>query len=182
MTTIDNLSLFLALFKIFNLKQEDEPRALRIMLIGKAIIRINLLFAGFIIISNAKWIVRFFSLPILYTGYGLAIESNEPNKRFKKAFNKLSAKGLFSKSNHRLGVISIGLLLICDTFLGVDSIAATLSFTNNLLLAQVANLLSLGLQIPIYILLQRAQEKNPHMKKAIGFLLLCTGTHILVFG
>ncbi|WP_108624373.1 TerC family protein [Candidatus Similichlamydia epinepheli] len=183
LTTVDNLSLFLALFRIFNFQQEDESRVLKIVLIGKAIVRVNFLFAGFVLISKARWIVRFFSLPILYTGYGLAIEeAHESTSRFKNAFHKLRSKCFFMKSNHRTGIFSIALLLICDTILGMDSIAATLAFTNNLLLAQVANLLSLGLQIPVYILLQRAQEKNPHMKKILGFLLLCTGTHILVFG
>ncbi|RDB31619.1 TerC family protein [Candidatus Similichlamydia laticola] len=182
LTNIDNLAMFLSLFELFELDREDETRVLKIVLMGRAIIRMVLLTMGILLIQKARWVVRLLSLPLLYTGYNLAIEDHKSARGLQKVVHKLRVKGLTIKGRSRTGPLALTLLLISDTFLGIDSTAATLAFTNNILIAQTANLLALAMQVPFYVLLKRAQERSPQVKRILGILLLCIGLHILAFG
>jgi len=193
--SVDNLFVFLILFKYFRIPAESQRRVLNWGVIGVIILRGIFIFAGAELIEEFEFIMFIFGAILIYSGYSMAfIEEKEVHpeknrtlrifKRFFKTTTEFQGDKFIIKKD---GIKYATPLLVCliviestDLVFAIDSIPAIFAITRNTFIVFSSNILAvLGLR-SMYFLLVSVAEKFEFVKKGVGIILIYVGIKMLL--
>jgi tellurite resistance protein TerC len=159
--SVDNLFIFLLIFRYFRLPDEQQYRVLFWGIIGAIVMRAGFIFAGVGLIRRFHWIIYGFGLLLLYSGIRLLFQhggevhpEKNPLLRLLRKFMPVTPDYVGSKffvRGEQLCATPLLLVLIViettDVIFAVDSIPAVLSITLNTFIVYTSNIFAiLGLR------------------------------------
>ena len=174
--SIDNLFVFLVMFRAFGLGLAEQRRALLVGVIGALVMRGLFIFAGVALLARFTWIQYLFGAAILIAAVRLL--------RGKKALAKPGRwmDGLLPRGNgsrRRILLSAIIAIEIVDLVFALDSIPAVLAVTNQPFVAYTSNLLAvLGLR-SLYFVLANLLDKLRFLHLGLAGILGFVGCKMI---
>jgi tellurite resistance protein TerC len=192
--SIDNLFVFLLIFKYFQVPRELHHPVLFWGVVGALVARATFIFAGVALITRFHWVVYIFGAFLIYAGIGLmrSTKTIDPGKnpvlRFMQKHMRVtsdyeSGKRFFV---HRDGVrYATRLLLVLivvettDIIFAVDSIPAVLAVTRNPFIVYTSNVFAiLGLR-SLYFALEGSMQRFHFLHYGLAIVLIFVGGKML---
>jgi tellurite resistance protein TerC len=193
--SVDNLFVFLVLFRYFKINSHLQRRVLNWGIVGVIILRGIFILLGSALIANFGFILYFFGAILIYSGYKMAFGEEkeihpEQNKvlrifkRFYKVTHEYQGDHFFVKKD---GVNFATPLFVCllviestDLVFAIDSIPAIFAITTDPFIVFSSNILAvLGLR-SMYFLLAAIADKFEFVKKGVGIILFYVGIKMLL--
>lgn len=193
--SVDNLFVFLLLFKYFKIPLHYQRRVLNWGIVGVIILRGIFILLGSALIINFGFVMYFFGAILIYSGYQMAFgeekEIHPENnkilrifKRFYKVTTDYHGEKFFIKKE---GVNYATPLFVCllvlestDLVFAIDSIPAIFAITTDPFIVFSSNILAvLGLR-SMYFLLSAVADKFEFVKKGVGIILCYVGVKMLL--
>ena len=180
--SIDNLFVFLLLFKSFQVRPDKQRRVLFWGILGAVIMRAAFIVAGVALLKRFEWITYIFAVLLLLAAVRLVVPKHgKPIKprwqqwlENKTSFSD-SQNGFFVQENgHRAPtVLALALVAIAvtDFVFALDSIPAVLSITRHTFIAYTSNILAvMGLR-SLFFVLAHALAKLKYLHYGLAAVL-----------
>jgi tellurite resistance protein TerC len=195
--SIDNLFVFLLLFRVFAIPETFQPRVLFWGVLGAILMRGSFIAAGIGLLTRFDWISYVFALILVAAAVRLVIpqHSEDPGTTTPKApawtrwisrIHPVSLRSdvFFTREDGRRMVTMLFLSLIAietaDIVFALDSIPAVLSITRNPFLAYTSNILAvMGLR-SLYFLLAHMFKKLRFLHYGLAAVLFFAGAKMLL--
>lgn len=194
--SVDNLFVFLVLFKFFGIGSEHQPRVLQWGILGAVAMRFVFIFAGVSLIHRWVWLLPVFGVILVITGGKMLFASDhdefEPHKspalkllhRFLPVTESLHGSVFFTRIAGRLHATPLFAALVViefsDLIFAADSIPAALAVTPDLFLVYTSNIFAvMGLRA-LYFLLAGSLDKFRYLKAGISIVLVFVGAKLLI--
>ncbi|HON59993.1 MAG TPA: TerC family protein [Smithella sp.] len=160
--SIDNLFVFMLIFRFFNVPHANEHKALFWGILLALITRAVFIFAGVALINKFHWVMYVFGVFLIYTGIKLALNKQtevHPDKNIaikllryaipvKKEFHE--AKFFIMENGRRFATPMLAVLLALETtdiIFAIDSIPAVLAISRDPFIVYTSNVFAiLGLR------------------------------------
>lgn len=193
--SVDNLFVFLILFRFFGVGPQHQPRVLHWGILGAIVLRFVFIYAGVAAVHRAQWLLLVFGVLLLWTGGKLLLapsDEPEPEKhpalrllhRFLPVTEELHGESFFTRVQGRLHATPLFAALVLveasDLIFAADSIPAALAVTPDLFLVYTSNIFAvMGLRA-LYFLLESSLQEFKHLRKGISLALMYVGAKLLV--
>lgn len=192
--SVDNLFIFLLIFRYFRLPDEQQYRVLFWGIIGAIVMRAAFIFAGVGLIRRFHWIIYGFGLLLLYSGIRLLFQhggevnpEKNPLLRLLRKFMPVTPDYVGSKffvRGERLYATPLLLVLIVvettDVIFAVDSIPAVLSITLNTFIVYTSNIFAiLGLR-SLFFALSALMDIFEYLHYGIACVLAFVGAKMML--
>jgi len=193
--SVDNLFVFLLIFKVMDVPSEHQPHILKWGIIGAIFFRIIFILAGVTLLNLFDPIIYIFGLILLYAAYKMAfggeqkidVENNWLIKIFTKYFKldpKYHGKKFFIKKDGKPYITSMFLTLLLiessDIVFAVDSIPAIIAITRDTFIIITSNIFAiLGLRA-LYFALSGIVDLFRYLKYGVAFILFYVGIKMLI--
>lgn len=193
--SIDNIFVFILIFKSFKIKEIHYGRALLIGVLMALVFRVIFITLGVELVNRFHWVLYLFGLFLLYTGIKMfragADDEFDPQTHpayrwMKKALPLVSHDGggkCFIKENgktrYTMIFVVIIMLSIIDLVFAVDSIPAVMGISTNKMVVYTSNIFAvLGLR-SLFFLLRGAIDKFDYLQQGIAIVLVFIGAKML---
>jgi tellurite resistance protein TerC len=193
--SVDNLFIFLIIFRFFAIGEEHQMRVLHWGILGAIVMRFVFIFAGVSLIHRSHWVLAAFGVVLLWTG-GKMLFSGErrhdpENHPVLRLLHKvlpvtegLHGQSFFTRINGALYATPLFAALVVieasDLVFAADSIPAALAVTPDLFLVYTSNIFAvMGLRA-LYFLLESSLSEFRHLKTGISIALLYVGAKLLL--
>jgi len=195
--SIDNLFLFLLIFRYFKVADEHQHKVLFWGILGALLIRGVFIMAGVGLISRFTWITYAFGALLIYSGFKLLGQGKKeiyPEKNivlrlFRRAFpvtKEYVGGKFFVRSNGAGGRFCATPLLVVllvvettDILFAVDSIPAVLAITLNAFIVYTSNVFAiLGLR-SMYFALAGMMDRFHFLHYGLSVVLILVGIKML---
>lgn len=186
---IDNIFVFVVIFKFFGVPAIYQHRVLFYGIIGALVFRMIFIAAG-AALMQFYWVVIAFGVLLLFTGVKLLFTDDEPvdpaNNKLLAFLNRklpvtrhLEGQRFFFRRDGRFWVtpLFVALLFIemMDIVFALDSVPAIFAITREPLIVFTSNILAiLGLRV-MYFLLASIVHKFRFLKYGLGLVLIFVG-------
>jgi tellurite resistance protein TerC len=165
--SVDNLFIFLLIFRYFRLPKPEQYRVLFWGIIGAIVMRAAFIFAGVGLIHRFHWIIYLFGLLLVYSGVRLLFQRGaevHPEKnpllrlfrRYIPVTEDLEGGRFFVRRDRLYATPLLLVLLVVETtdlIFAVDSIPAVLSITLDTFIVYTSNIFAiLGLRSMFFAL------------------------------
>ena len=193
--SVDNLFVFLVVFRVFAVKEEYQQRVLGYGILGALLMRGAMIAAGAALIERFNWIMYVFGAFIIYAGLhmlfaGEAESHPEQNflvrylSRHLRLTKEYRGEKFFSRENGQLFATPLFLVLliveITDVTFAVDSIPAVFGITRDTFIVYTSNVFAiLGLRA-LYFLLAGVLDKLDYLKVGLALVLVFVGAKMIV--
>jgi len=193
--SVDNLFVFLVVFRVFAVKEEYQQRVLGYGILGALLMRGAMIAAGAALIERFNWIMYVFGAFIIYAGLhmlfaGEAESHPEQNfliryfSRHLRLTKEYRGEKFFSRENGQLFATPLFLVLliveITDVTFAVDSIPAVFGITRDTFIVYTSNVFAiLGLRA-LYFLLAGVLDKLDYLKVGLALVLIFVGAKMIV--
>lgn len=208
--SIDNLFMFLLVFKLFRTPPEAQPTILKYGIIGVIVLRAIFIGLGTGVIALFQPLLYVFALSLFYGAYKLAKDEAAPTEAelrqnwLVRIFDKYLAfvpsyhgnkffvytnrdESRFSDTQYagwsKKGTMALMTLIIIegtDLMFAFDSVPAALAVSQNFFIVFSSNLLAVMGLRAIYFLLQNMEARFQYMKVGVALLLVFAGVKILL--
>ena len=192
--SIDNLFLFLVIFRAFSVDERVQHRLLAWGVLGALVMRGIMIAMGAALVARFAWIMYVFGAFLVYAGiHMLLMRTRETHPEQSKIF-QLASKHLrvthqyhgerfFVRSNKQLFATPLFLVLlvveITDITLAVDSIPAIFGITHDAFIVYTSNVFAiLGLRA-IYFLLAGALRRLRYLTVGLSGVLVFIGAKMI---
>jgi len=192
--SVDNLFVFLVVFRVFAVKDEYQQRVLGYGILGALLLRGAMIAVGAALIARFSWIMYAFGAFIVLVGFHMLIarhEESDPQKNFLVRYfsshlrltkDYCGAK-FFVRENSQLFATPLFLVLlvveITDVTFAVDSIPAIFGITRDPFIVFTSNVFAiLGLRA-LYFLLAAVLEKLKYLKIGLALVLIFVGAKMI---
>ena len=191
--SVDNLFVFLVIFRYFKVPDEQQHRVLFWGILGALIMRGVFILAGVTLIRRFAWITYLFGAFLVYSGFKLMRqgeteihpEKNPVLRLFRKAFpvtnDYVGGKFFVRRAGLYATPLFIVLLVIetTDVLFAVDSIPAVLAITLNAFIVYTSNVFAiLGLR-SMYFALAGMMEVFDYLHYGLSVVLIFIGAKML---
>jgi tellurite resistance protein TerC len=192
--SVDNLFLFLVVFRTFAIDDRLQHRILEWGILGALVMRGLMILAGAELIERFSWVLYVFGAFIVYAGIHMLFvkkEKIQPEKSFIFRFaNKhlrvtrdYGGERFFVRSSGRLYATPLFLVLlvveITDITLAIDSIPAIFGVTQDAFIVYTSNVLAiLGLRA-MYFLLAGVLSRLRFLTVGLSFVLTFIGAKMI---
>jgi tellurite resistance protein TerC len=193
--SVDNLFVFLLLFRYFKIARPQQRRVLNWGIIGVIILRGIFILSGSYLVTNFGFILYIFGVVLIYSGYRMSFGEEkevQPEKNRTLRIFKRFMKTTHEFHGDRFTVKKDGSnyatpLLVCliviestDLVFAIDSIPAIFAITTDPFIVFSSNILAvLGLR-SMYFLLSAIADKFEFVKKGVGIILCYVGVKMLL--
>ncbi len=193
--SVDNLFVFLLIFKVMNVSPENQPQILKWGIISAIIFRIAFIFLGVGLIKLFHPIIYLFALILLYAGYKMAfggeyqvdVDNNPLVKVAVKYFKFLPGyhgRLFFVKKEGKTYATTLFLTLLLiestDIVFAVDSIPAIIAITRDEFIIITSNIFAiLGLRA-LYFALAGIVDLFAFLKYGVATVLFYVGIKMLI--
>ncbi len=193
--SVDNLFIFLVIFRYFGVKERYQPRVLFWGILGAFVMRGVLIVAGVELIHAFAWLLYVFGAILLFTGVKLLVmpeESYDPEKTlaFRIARRTIPVTPVYHEQ--RFFVLENGRrlatpLLLClvmveatDLVFAVDSIPACLAVSRDTFVVLTSNIFAiLGLRA-LYFVLAGMMKGLRFLKPGLAIVLIFIGVKMIL--
>jgi tellurite resistance protein TerC len=192
--SIDNLFLFLVIFRTFSVDERVQHRLLAWGVLGALVMRGIMIAMGAALVARFAWIMYVFGAFLVYAGiHMLLMRTRETHPEQSKIF-QLAIKHLrvthqyygerfFVRANKQLFATPLFLVLlvveITDITLAVDSIPAIFGITHDAFIVYTSNVFAiLGLRA-IYFLLAGALRRLRYLTVGLSGVLIFIGAKMI---
>jgi tellurite resistance protein TerC len=191
--SVDNLFVFLLIFKFFKVPGQFQHKVLFWGIIGALVMRFIFIFAGVVLINRFQWIIYVFGVFLVYTGIKLfkqedsdvQPEHNPVLRLFRKFMpvTKDYVGGKFIVRQRGLYATPLLLVLIViettDVVFAADSIPAILAITRDPFIVYTSNVFAiLGLR-SLYFALAGMMELFHYLHYGLAVILTFIGLKML---
>ncbi len=193
--SIDNLFIILLIFSSFNIPSKFQHKVLFYGVLGAIIMRAIFILLGAHLLNSFHWILYFFGLILVVTGFKLLFKSdNKTNqnenfsirllKKILPTTNDLHGERFFISENGIKKATPLFLALIAieitDLVFAIDSIPAVFAITNDAFVAFSSNICAvLGLRA-LYFVLAEWVQKLRYLKPGLAAILFFIGTKMIL--
>lgn len=193
--SVDNIFIFLMIFKYFSIPAEYQRRVLIYGVLGAIVMRLLLILFGIWLVMQFYWVLYVFGLFLIFTGIKMATMNdqqaklaNNPLLRWMRTHLRvtptLSKDKFLIRQNNLLFVTPLFLTLILievsDLIFAVDSIPAIFAITNDPFLIFTSNIFAIMGLRALYFLLANLHERFHYLKYGLAFILVLIGIKMLV--
>lgn len=192
--SVDNLFLFLVIFRTFSVEDRLQHRILEWGILGALIMRGVMIFAGVELIRQFAWILYVFGAFLIYAGIHMLFVKKEnvrpqdnaifrfANKHLRVSREYANAK-FFVRKEGKLYATPLFLVLlvveITDITLAVDSIPAVFGITQDPFIVYTSNIFAiLGLR-SLYFLLAGVLNRLRYLTVGLSFVLVFIGVKMV---
>ena len=194
--SVDNLFVFILLFKFFDVPKKYQHEVLYWGIIGALIMRAVLIIIGAALIVRFSWVILIFGGFLVIAGLKMAFQKNErihPDKnpivKFMKKFLPITPEYHKDKFFVRKeGLFATPLLIVLivvetsDLVFALDSIPAILAITHDTFIVFTSNAFAiLGLRA-LYFALSGFMDKFYYLKIGLSIILVFIGMKMLLAG
>jgi len=188
--SVDNLFLFLVIFRTFAIDPRLQHRMLEWGILGALIMRGVMIFAGAELIQKFAWVMYVFGVFLVYAGIHMLFTSKEKIHPEQSAFFRFANRHLrltrdyhgerfFVRTEGRLFATPLFLVLlvveITDVTLAIDSIPAIFGITRDPFVVYTSNVFAiLGLRA-MYFLLAGFLNRLRYLTAGLAFVLSFIG-------
>jgi len=188
--SVDNLFLFLLIFRSFAVDERIQHRILEWGILGALFMRGVMIAAGAALIEEFSWVMYIFGAFLVYAGIHMLFIKKEDvhpekNPLFRFASKRLrvtrdyQGERFFVRENERLFATPLFLVLlvveITDVTLAIDSIPAIFGITHDPFIVYTSNVFAiLGLR-SLYFLLAGVLDRLRFLDEGLSFILLFIG-------
>jgi tellurite resistance protein TerC len=192
--SIDNLFVFLVIFRAFRVSSEVQHRVLAWGILGALVMRGIMIAAGSALVTRFDWILQLFGVFLVYTGLHMlwkrdkAVDYDKnPIFRFANSHLRVTKEyqgdKFFVKQEGRLFATPLLLVLlmveITDVTFAVDSIPAIFGITRDPFIVYTSNVFAiLGLRA-LYFLLSDVLEYFRYLGTGLALVLLFIGAKMV---
>jgi len=192
--SMDNLFVFLVLFRTFGVPAEFQHRVLGWGILGALIMRGLMIAAGAELIERFSWIMYVFGAFLIYAGVHMALASEavtHPEKNWIVRFlskhlrmtKSFSGGTFFVREQGSLFATPLFLVLlvveVTDVTFAVDSIPAIFGITRDPFIVYTSNVFAiLGLRM-LYFLLAGVLDRLTYLKFGLAAVLVFVGAKML---
>ena len=192
--SVDNLFVFLVVFRVFAVKDEYQQRVLGYGILGALLLRGAMIAAGAALIEHFGWIMYVFGAFIVLVGLHMLIArhgESDPQKNFLVRYfsshlrltKEYRGAKFFVRENGQLFATPLFLVLlvveITDVTFAVDSIPAVFGITRDPFIVFTSNVFAiLGLRA-LYFLLAAVLEKLEYLKIGLALVLIFVGAKMI---
>ena len=192
--SIDNLFLFLVIFRAFSVDERVQHRLLAWGVLGALVMRGIMIAMGAALVARFAWVMYVFGAFLVYAGiHMLLIRTREMHPEQNKIFQLASrhlrvthqyhGERFFVRSNKQLFATPLFLVLlvveITDITLAVDSIPAIFGITHDAFIVYTSNVFAiLGLRA-IYFLLAGALRRLRYLTVGLSGVLVFIGAKMI---
>lgn len=193
--SVDNLFVFLILFRFFKVPRESQYNVLFWGIIGALVMRFVFIVVGVSAIQRFHWIIYVFGAILIWSGIKLALGEEvevEPERNFVlKLFRKFvpispdyAGKKFFVRhAAQRMATPLLAVLIVVETtdlLFAVDSIPAVLAITRDPFIVFTSNVFAiLGLRA-MYFALSGIFGIFHHLHYGLSAILIFVGTKMLL--
>jgi len=195
--SIDNLFVFLMIFKFFRVPEAEQPRVLKWGILGAVGMRLILIFAGVELLKRFHWIFYIFGALLIYTAWKLWQDDGEKVDPEQSPLLSLARRWIpFTKDFHghhfwvrikdnwHATPLLAALLVIeaSDLIFAMDSIPAVLAISDSTFIVYTSNIFAiLGLRA-LYFVLEGFMDMFRYLKHGLSFILAFIGIKMLISG
>jgi tellurite resistance protein TerC len=192
--SVDNLFVFLVVFRVFAVKDEYQQRVLGYGILGALLLRGAMIAVGAALIARFSWIMYAFGGFIVLAGVHMLIArraESDPQKNFLVRYFSRHLRltegyrgaKFFARENGQLFATPLFLVLlvveITDVTFAVDSIPAVFGITRDAFIVFTSNVFAiLGLRA-LYFLLAAVLEKLKYLKIGLALVLVFVGAKMI---
>ncbi|ADW67888.1 TerC/Alx family metal homeostasis membrane protein [Granulicella tundricola] len=190
--SIDNLFVFLLLFKVFRIEATHQPRVLFWGVLGAIVMRGAFIAAGIGLLTRFHWISYVFAVLLLVASVRLVMPEKEEDADKPPAWIgwvsrlhpvSMTQKSFFVRENGRRMMTMLFLALIAiefsDVVFALDSIPAVLSITRHPFIAYTSNILAvMGLR-SLFFLLAKALKQLRYLHYGLAAVLAFAAVKML---
>jgi tellurite resistance protein TerC len=190
--SVDNLFVFLLLFRVFQIESPRQPKVLFWGVLGAIVMRGAFIAAGLGLLARFEWISYVFAAGLLFAAIRLLSPSINTEKQKTPSWiiwvSKLRPISLrqdkffvMEDGRHLATILFLALLAIeiTDVVFALDSIPAVLSITRHPFLAYTSNIMAvMGLR-SLYFLLARLLEKLRYLHYGLAGVLAFAAVKML---
>lgn len=193
--SLDNLFLFLLIFKSFSIKPQYQRRVLTYGIFGAVLLRLIFVVLGVTIVNKFHWMLYIFGLILIISGIKMIIKKEKSNNfndsKIIRLVNKivpvskeLEGEKFFVKKNKMLYATPLFAILILiessDIIFAIDSIPAVFSITTDPFIVYTSNIFAiLGLR-NMYFLLEKLHQNFAYVKYGVACILIFTGIKLSI--
>jgi tellurite resistance protein TerC len=192
--SVDNLFVFLMVFRVFAVKEEFQQRVLGYGILGALVMRGAMIAVGAALISRFNWTMYVFGAFIVLVGVHMliareAMSHPEENLlvrsigRHLRLTKEYRSGKFFTRENGQLFVTPLFLVLlvveITDVTFAVDSIPAVFGITRDPFIVYTSNVFAiLGLRA-LYFLLADLLERIKFLRVGLAVVLMFVGAKMI---
>ncbi len=174
--SVDNLFVFLVMFRSFGLEPAEQRKALLFGVIGAIVMRGLFIFGGIALLARFSWIQYLFGGLILVAAVRLAREKTAGRPKLWMTWFTQRASG----SRQQLLFSAVIAIEIVDLVFALDSIPAVLAVTNDPFVAYTSNIFAvLGLR-SLYFLLANLLERLRFLHFGLAAILGFVGCKMIL--
>src|ERR1700729_2999438 len=193
--SVDNLFLFLVIFRTFAIDERFQHRMLEWGILGALVMRGVMIFAGAELIEKFSWIMYLFGAFLVYAGIHMLFTKKEKIRPADSAFFRFASKHLrltreyagehfFVRKSGKIFPTPLFLVLlvveITHVTLAIDSIPAIFGITRDPFIVYTSNVFAiLGLRA-MYFLLAGFLNRLRFLTVGLAFVLAFIGGKMLV--
>jgi len=182
--SIDNLFVFLLLFKMFRIETPNQPKVLFWGVTGAIVMRGAFIALGIGLLTRFEWVSYIFAVILLIASIRLVLPEDEKKKEETPGWLQWIAnlhpvslrqdRFVVRENGRRMGTVLLLALLaieVTDLVFAIDSIPAVLSITRNPFLAYTSNIMAvMGLR-SLYFLLAHLLTKLRYLHYGLAAVL-----------
>jgi tellurite resistance protein TerC len=195
--SVDNLFVFILIFTMMGITENNQPRILKWGIIGAVVLRVLFIIAGVELIKAFSFMIYLLGAVLVFTAIKMFTSKEEeihPDhnifvkvaKKMFKIKTNVGSDHFFVRENGQLyatvAFITVVLLESTDVVFAIDSIPAVLAITQDSFIAITSNLFAiLGLR-SLFFALAGILNLFRYLKFGISFILLFIGVKMLISG
>jgi tellurite resistance protein TerC len=190
--SIDNLFVFLLLFKLFRVEAPNQPKILFWGVAGAIVMRGAFILAGIGLLDRFEWVSYLFAVVLLIASIRLLVPEDESKKeevpRWMKWISNLHPVSLrqdhflVREDGKRMATVLLLALMaieVTDLVFAIDSIPAVLSITRHHFLAYTSNIMAvMGLR-SLYFLLAHLLTRLRYLHYGLAAVLAFAAAKML---
>lgn len=193
--SIDNLFVFVVLFRFFGIAPENQHRVLTWGIFGALLMRAVFIFLGVELVERFHWTIYILGAFLLITGIKLAFSDDrqvEPDKnpvlRFSKRFMRVTSEfegaKFFVRRDGRLFATPMFLCLLVvettDVLFAVDSVPAALGITHDRFVLYSSNVMAICGLRALYFAVAGLVGLFRFLQHGLALILVFVGVKMLI--
>jgi tellurite resistance protein TerC len=192
--SVDNLFLFLVIFRTFGIDERGQHRLLHWGILGALIMRGAMIAAGAALIQRFSWVMYVFGALLLYAGIHLLLAKGKQVQPEKNALVRFASRHLrmtrnyhgerfFVREDKKLYATPLFLVLlvieVTDVTMAIDSVPAVFGITRDPFIVYTSNVFAiLGLRA-LYFLLAGVLNRLHYLTVGLSLVLLFIGAKMI---
>ena len=191
--SIDNVFVFLMIFRSFGIPEHAQHRVLAWGIIGAIVLRFLFVVFGIALITTFEWIVWVFGAFLVVQGVRMWMPEKEKDphdsliiKTVSKIFPMTKdfhgEKFLVTENGKRMITPLLAVLFLIegsDIIFAVDSVPAVLSISTDLFVVYTSNIFAILCLRQLFFVIEHVEQRFEYVKFGVAFILVFTGVKML---